>query len=214
MTRSGLLVESFHIWDRISHSLEHLRFTKLMAWMCPNLCGHFLCNKLSVDISEWLCHVVYTQTVCFWFISLQKSSCGAHLRAWCDLCSPSRPRISCFVGGSSQWAAERIWHWEPHSEVPQQKKRVGGSWLGCTGGGWATTAVSSHWCSETASKKAFNWAVSWVSSPGHIAASPLAAPWTYKSPYTQEKNSKMCILLFKMHINMLLMWIKTKVFLN
>lgn len=71
--------------------------------------------------------------------------------------------------------AERIQHREPLSEVPQRKKRIGRLWLGCTGRGWATTAVFSQRCSETVSKVAFNGAVSWVSSPGHIAASPLCS---------------------------------------
>lgn len=45
VARSGLLLESFHIWDHFSRSLERLGSTNLIAWMCPHLCGHFLCDR-------------------------------------------------------------------------------------------------------------------------------------------------------------------------
>lgn len=93
-------------------------------------------------------------------------------------------------------AAERIRHREPHSELPQQKKRVGRSWLGCTGRGWATTEVSSHRCSETASKAAFSGAVLWVSSPGHIAASLLCSTLDQQEWVHTHRKKKPTIKLY------------------
>ena len=163
MARSGLLLESFHVRDHFSRSLEHLRSTNLMVWMCLNLCRHSLWGRdcqYTVHIhSEWLWDGVHIHTICSWFNLLQKSSCRAQFRAWYHLCSSSRPSTP--QGNLSgevhlllpptEGAAEGIRHREPLSEVAQQKQKVGRSWLGCTGRDWATTAVSSQQCLEAAS---------------------------------------------------------------
>lgn len=71
---SSLLLESFHIWDPFTRSLEHLRSTNLITWMCPFLCdGYFLRDRhwQYTSVSGYGI-IVYIHTVCSWLTCFSK----------------------------------------------------------------------------------------------------------------------------------------------